>query len=111
MQEKMKDKIVIDMGFANLVVSKSTDPNFPNEVYVYYADKKGVCIQDIVMVNQKYIQKTSGELNDEFVFEPSVEVRVYSDEFSEDYTHCFDVKLYPEYAEDLKKERRGIGVK
>lgn len=81
----------IDLGFATLVVEKSVDPTFPEEVYICLEEKDtGLVLQDIVTVGRKY----HFDEGDSPVFEDSLCVKVWADKDSEDYTHSFEIEPY-----------------
>ena len=88
----MKDgKIKIDLANGyQLVAERSTDPAFPNEIYVGITDGNGVWWQDIAIVRQDYLEGNDGSV----YMEDNFEVLVYADKDNEDYTHHFSVGLY-----------------
>ena len=87
----MENKIVIPMGNYKIVAEKGADPNY-NEIFIWLENQNGVCIQDLVIVGQKYHY---GEYCD-VVQDKGVLVRVFADENNEDYTHQFDIGIYKE---------------
>ena len=87
----MENKIVIPMGNYTIVAEKGADPNY-NEIFIWLENQNGVCIQDLVIVGQKYHY---GEHCD-VVQDKGVLVRVFADENNEDYTHQFDIGIYKE---------------
>lgn len=70
-----------------IVVERSHDPNFPTEVYVGI-EKNGMWIQDLVCVRNAYKvinEKTNPE---------AVEMLIYGDAYTEDYTDKVVVDIY-----------------
>lgn len=85
------EKIEIDLGFATLVAEKGIDKDY-REVNIYIEDKKGMWIQDIAVIGQKYhYEKALAPVQDR-----GIVARVWSDEYSGDYTHKFDIDVYEE---------------
>jgi len=81
------DKLVLDIGNANLVVQKD-DGEYDAFVICLEEKETGIVTQDIVIV------RLSGEKNESK--SAAVECLVYSDHYSEDYTHSFLIKQYVE---------------
>lgn len=80
-------KIPIGNGI-NLVAEKSTDPSFPKEIYVGLCTDEDVWIQDLAIIRQKYeIKDDKANYIDEIL-----QVLVYADDKSEDYTDIFEIK-------------------
>ena len=81
-----------------IVVERSHDPNFPTEVYVGI-EKDGMWIQDLVIVRNAY-----KVINDKTAkVEPNpeaVEMLIYGDTYSEDYTDKVVVDIYKDEEED-----------
>ena len=72
----------------NLVAEKSTDPSFPKEIYVGLCTDEDVWIQDLAIIRQKYeIKDDKANYIDEIL-----QVLVYADDKSEDYTNIFEIK-------------------
>ena len=80
-------KIPIGNG-VNLVAEKSTDPSFPKEIYVGLCTDEDVWVQDLAIIRQKY------EIRDDEVkyIDEILQVLVYADDESEDYTNIFEIK-------------------
>lgn len=90
----MAKKLEIPFGEYKIVAEKGADPDY-NEIFIYIEDKNGVCIQDLAIVGQKYHYDDDSEV----VQDNSVLVRVFADEYNEDYTHEFDIGVYKEEEE------------
>ena len=90
----MDNKVVIPFGDYKIVAEKGADPNY-NEIFIYLENKNGVCIQDLVIVGQKYHY----DENLDVVQDNSVLVRMFTDENNEDYTHQFDIDVHEEEEE------------
>jgi len=79
------DKLVVDIGSANLVVEKYEG----DELIIYFQDKKTDCItQDIATVRQA---KDDGN-----PIPGAVECLVWTDDSAEDYTHRFLINQFLE---------------
>ena len=87
----MENKVVVPFGDYKIVAEKGADPNY-NEIFIYLENKNGACIQDLVIVGQKYHY----DENLDVVQDDSVLVRLFADESNEDYTHQFDIGVYEE---------------
>lgn len=87
----MENKLVVPFGEYKIMAEKGADHNY-NEIFIWIEDKNGVCIQDLVIVGQKYHYNE----NLDVVQDESVLVRVFTDEYNEDYTHEFDIGVYKE---------------
>jgi len=84
------DKLIIDMGQANLVVEKYEVDDGSTEFVIYLQDKKTDCItQDIVTVRQA---------RDCEIVPGAVECLVWADDSSENYTHRFVINQFLEVA-------------
>ena len=92
MAKKKNERIVIPFSDTlNLVAEKLKDPDYPCELAVFFEDKSGVCVQDLVVVQQTY---SYPEDADGPVFsESSVNVLLYADEESEDCTSKEEIKI------------------
>ena len=75
-------KIVLPNGY-KLVAERSTNPDFPNEIYVYIEDAGGGVAQDLTLVKYDEISKLFA-------------IYVWGDENSEDYTEKYTVGIYEE---------------
>lgn len=84
----MAEKIVIDLGFANLIAEAST--NDYKEIYVALESKDGVWFQDLAVIGQKYHHDDN--LN--VVNEEGIRALVYADKDNEDYTNEFDIGIW-----------------
>lgn len=84
----LNNKIKLDFGFATLVVEKGCDPYY-QEVFIGLEDSEGAFLQDLAIVGRKYHYE-----NDELCYEDKISVKVFSDEYKEDYTHDFTIDLY-----------------
>ena len=80
-------KIPIGNG-VNLVAEKSTDSLFPKEIYVGLCTDEDVWIQNLAIIRQKYEIKDN-EVN---YIDEILQVLVYADDKSEDYTNVFEIK-------------------
>jgi hypothetical protein len=79
----------------SICVEKSTDPEYPSEVYVGVQDTRTGIIQDIAVVRAPYTYDIND--NDGPHFESDkVELLCYEDETSEDYTRSIIIPLYKE---------------
>lgn len=79
------NKIILDVGFANLVAELGSNIDFP-EITVNLEDKKdGFVIQDIALLRPIENSK-----------DRAVECLVWGDEYTEDYTHKLKIKMYEE---------------
>ena len=95
----MAEKIVIDLGFANLVAEAST--NDYKEIYVALESKDGVWLQDLAVIGQKY--HYDDDLN--VVNEESIRALVYADKDNEDYTNAFDIGIWKNEALPVGQEQ------
>ena len=82
----MENKIAIPFGEYKIVAEKGSDPDY-SEMFIYIEDENGRCIQDIVIVGQKYHY----DENLDIVQDEDIIVRVFADESSEDYTHKIEI--------------------
>lgn len=89
-EEHETSKMCIDLGFAKLVTEKGADPNY-KEIFISLETNDGAFIQDLAIVGGKYHYE-----NDDVVQDKGISVKVYSDEYNEDYTHNFDIGIYKE---------------
>lgn len=87
----MENRLIVPFGEYKIVAEKGADHNY-NEIFIWIEDKNDVCIQDLVIVGQKYHYNE----NLDVVQDESVLVRVFADEYNEDYTHEFDIGVYKE---------------
>ena len=72
-----------------IVAERSRDPDFPTEVYVGI-EKDGAWIQDLVCVRNAY-----KIINDKVEVNPkAIEILIYGDTYSEDYTDKVVVDIY-----------------
>lgn len=97
MEEK---KLVIDWNEKfNLIIEQNPDPNYHMEVFCYLQEKStGIIWQDVAIIRQSFFY----DKNDDFkvVFNPNeVQVLVYADTYSEDYTNEFEFDIYEEEEE------------
>ena len=82
-----KNVLKINTEFGTIICEKY-DNGINETLSVYLADEKdGVILQDIVNIEQKYDPQT--ETRDQ-----AIDVCVWSDKNSEDYTHRFTVHPY-----------------
>ena len=77
-----KLKIVLPNGY-KLVAERSTNPDFPNEMYIYIEDTEGVVWQDLTLVRYDEISKLFA-------------IYVWDNENSDDYTKKYTVGIYEE---------------
>ena len=83
--------IELSDGF-RLCVEKSLDPDFP-ELYIFLENNDGMCIQDLVVVGEKY--DLDRITYDRIVpIHGEYDIKVYADENIEDYTNSFRVRRY-----------------
>lgn len=87
----MENKVTIPFGEYKIVAERGMDPDY-NEMFIFLEDKNGRCIQDLVIIGQKYHYNE----NLDVVQDESILVRVFADEHNEDYTHKFNVGVYKE---------------
>ena len=102
------NSIKIDLGFATLVAERNLCFNDAiRELMIYLTDNSGAVLQDIAIVRQKYHVREDECATDEneFVNEDTVEVLVFSDRNSEDYTKKFNIR--PIIDAELKALRKG----
>lgn len=93
MQKPLGKRIEIEMpNGTKLVAEVNADPDY-KEIFIGLEDKDGVWIQDLAIVGEKYKYTDSGEKE---TIDGEYTIKVYSDEYTEDYTHEFDVKEYKE---------------
>ena len=86
----MADEIKIKLNEnTNLAVYISPEPYKEVTVYV---EKDGVAWQDLAIVREKYHYEGENIVSEEGAYE----ILAYTDEFSEDYTHRFEVSEYKE---------------
>lgn len=77
-----------------IVVERSHDPEFPTEVYVGI-EKDGMWIQDLVIVRNAY--KVINDKTAKVESNPeAVEMLIYGDSNTEDYTEKVTVGIYKE---------------
>lgn len=84
-KERENQKISIDLGFAKLVAEVNTDPNV-REIIVSL-EKDGIWVQDLAIVRQKEGFQTE-------TYEKKIEVLLYEDETTEDYTAKKEINIY-----------------
>lgn len=79
---KLADNVYIKIDDNENTYDKEVGP----EVYIYLEDEEGICIQDLIIVRNagsEYPRKYDG----------TVEVLVYADNMTEDYTHSFEIDV------------------
>ena len=81
--------VELDDGY-RIVAEINVDPDY-KEVFVFLEDAEGVCVQDLAIVGEQYKIVHSGRVAPEH---GKYRVLVYNDEYSEDYTHEFQVNRY-----------------
>ena len=86
-EENENKKISIDLGFAELVAEVNIDPNV-REIVVSL-EKDGIWFQDLVIVRQKEDFQTE-------TYEKKIEVLLYEDEMTEDYTAKKEINICEE---------------
>lgn len=92
-KEDAVNKMVIPMGNGyNLVCEKNTDPNFDKEFFIY-VEKDGIFVQDLASVSLDY--KIDDSLQTKYNPDKFL-MRLYLDEYSEDFTREYKVPLYKE---------------
>ena len=93
----MRDEIRVPIGDMFLVAMVNDwDDEMPAEVCVYLENKDGAVWQDIGLVREHYHVL----MNHGFVRDPSlIDVKVWGDSDSEDYTHEFTVGIWEEEEE------------
>jgi hypothetical protein len=80
------DKIIIDIGCANLVVQKYDSDHPVSEIIITLDDKKtGLVIQDIATIRQA-LDEARGKITPD-----TIECLVWADSCSEDYTNKFTI--------------------
>lgn len=87
--------MTINLGFANLtidIIDDCTDPQFANAVIGLQNKSSGEYMQDIVVVRKSMPESTTSKDTKA----DTVTVYVYTDEYSEDYTHKFTIFPYKE---------------
>lgn len=82
-----KQKISIDLGSAKLVAEVNIDPNV-REIIVFL-ERNGIWLQDLAIVRQKENFKTE-------TYEKKIEVLLYEDETTEDYTAKKEIDICEE---------------
>lgn len=82
-----KQKISIDLGSAKLVAEVNIDPNV-REIIVSL-ERNGIWLQDLAIVRQKENFKTE-------TYEKKIEVLLYEDETTEDYTAKKEIDICEE---------------
>ena len=86
----------LNNGF-KLVAELSIDPEIP-EIYVGLENPEGIWVQDLTVVRPKYeISKKDGNIK---IDNNTMEMLIYGDELSEDYTHRFTVGIYEQEKEE-----------
>lgn len=90
-EEKLE--VLLDNGY-KIVVERSTDPNFPREVYVGI-EKDGMFIQDLVVVRNSYKILDNGCESVEYAPD-KIDMLIYGDSNIEDYTEKVTVDIYKE---------------
>lgn len=105
------NEVRLNLGFATLVAAKNLCyEDKIKELMIYLVDDsdgKDVVLQDIAIVRQKYhlSEDTNVDENDEFVNEDKIEVLVFGDRNSEDYTKQFVIR--PLLETELKALKEG----
>lgn len=87
-----KEKIRVEVSPDVFLVSQQSIDDVWKEISVWLEDSNGNFIQDLVVVNPVYSLK-GGEIE---YYEKEFSVKVWSDEYEEDYSHDFIVPLYRE---------------
>lgn len=89
LQMNLDNRIAIKLpNGMKLVAEQNQDPNFDKEIYVGIESQDGVWVQDLAIVRNDY----SIGSNEQVVWNPKeMEVCVYADKDSEDYTHIFHI--------------------
>lgn len=95
----MGKKIEVPFGEYKIVAERGADHNY-NEIFIFLEDKNGMCVQDLAIVGQKYHYNK----NLDVVQDESVLVRLFADEYNEDYTHEFEIGVYKEDDEDESED-------
>lgn len=91
------ERIVFDWNEKyELVVERNPDPAYNKEIFCYLREKETHLIhQDIAIIRQSYFHDEKN--NFKVVFNPNqVQVLVYADTYSEDYTDEFEFDIYEE---------------
>lgn len=88
----MSQKISVELGNGyKLVAECGIDPIYPREMFVYIEDKDGCASQDLAVVRNKYhYEGGKGPVYDD----KKLEILVYGDEYTEDYTDLVEVGIY-----------------
>lgn len=86
-EENENKKISIDLGFAELVAEVNADPNV-REIIVSL-ERNGIWLQDLAIVRQKEDFKIE-------TYEKKIEVLLYEDETTEDYTEKKEINICEE---------------
>jgi len=85
------DKLIIDVGFANLAVEKYNNNIAIPEFIIYLEHKQtGLPIQDIILVRQLSNPKANE------IIPKVIECLVWSDCHDKNYTHRFTIDHYDE---------------
>lgn len=93
----VEEHIVFDWNEKyELVVERNPDPTYGKEIFCYLREKETHLIhQDIAIIRQPYFYDKKNNLK--VVFNPDkVQVLVYADSDSEDYTDEFEFDIYEE---------------
>lgn len=85
-------QIKFDLGSAVLVAEPNTDKDY-KEIIVGLMDHDDTYIQDLAVIGPAY---SYGKNNEVVLSNKNVNMRVYSDKNSDDYTHNFTVGIYEE---------------
>lgn len=91
------ERIVFDWNEKyELVVERNPDPEYSKEIFCYLREKGSHgCYQDIAIIRQPYFYDKDNNLK--VVFNPDkIQVLVYADTDSEDYTDEFEFDIYEE---------------
>lgn len=88
------EKIIIDIGCANLVVQKYDSDHPVSEIVITLDEKDtGVVIQDIATIRQTFDEDSNDVTPD------SVDCLVWADSCDENYTNKFTIPCYKEEIE------------
>ena len=90
-----EERIVFDWNEKyEFVVERNLDPTYNKEIFCYLREKETHLIhQDIAIIRQPYFYDEKNNLKVTFVPD-KVQVLVYADTYSEDYTDEFEFDIY-----------------
>lgn len=81
-----------------IVAEQNPDPDYSYELFVGIEDDKGSWFQDLALIRNMYRYKKDGQLD---WMDDVLQVLVWSDSNSEDYTHDFQIPITEEWTANV----------